>query len=177
MIWLLVTGIILAVLGSFTAGVASGPWVRNAWWSLGDWARGPAPSRVPVHEAAPVPDHPRFGPLLDTPPEGVEVTRDDGVLSVRADLPARRKFTDDHAPTGPFAAVPYAPPPASWAQPPPTIEELRKQYDSWQETAYARPGVTESVTAWRPQDDAGYGVDRCEVAVDEAQRLAAGLIT
>jgi hypothetical protein len=129
---------------------------------------------APAPEAAPVPDHPRFGPLVSTPPEGIEVTRDDGVLSVRADLPVQRVLTEDHAPTCDFPAVSYAPPPPSWAEPPPSMAELRRQYDSWQETAYGQPGVTESVSAWR---EPAYGVDRCEADVDEAQRQAAGLLT
>ncbi len=39
-------------------------------------------------------------------------------------------------------------------------------------TALRKPDVTESVTAWRAQDVAAYGTDRCEADVDEAQRLA-----
>lgn len=120
-----------------------------------------------------VPDHPRFGPLTGTPPEGIEVTRGDGVLSVRADLPVQRALTEDHAPTCDFPAVSYTPPPPSWAEPPPSMAELRRQYDSWQETAYGRPSVTTSVSAWR---EPAYGTDRCEADVDEAQRLASQVI-
>jgi hypothetical protein len=154
---------IALIIGILVAGVTIGAvfadTFRALWWLLADRARGlrgPAPSYVPVYAAAPVPAHPRFGLLTDTPPEGIEVTRDGGVLSVRADQPVQRKLTDDHAPTGEFAAVPYTPPPPSWAQPPPTMAELRQQYDSWKQPVYGEVPV---------------------LAVDEAQRLAAGLIT
>lgn len=168
---------IALILGTLIAGVTIGAVLadtfRALWWLLADRARGlrgPAPSYIPV----PVPAHPRFGLLADTPPGGIEVTRDDGVLSVRADQRVQRKFTEDHAPTGEFAAVPYTPPPPSWAQPPPTTAELREEYFRWRNPVGA-PGVTESVGAWRPQDVAGYGVDRCEADVDQAGRLNAGL--
>ena len=167
MTWVLIFGVILIGAGMFAAGVASGPSVRGAWWRLDDKRREARARRQPVPEAEPVPDHPRFGPLVSTPPEGIEVTRDDGVLSVRADLPVQRALTEDHAPTCDFPAVPYAPEPPSWAQPPPSMAELRAQYDSWKETAYGKPDVTESVSAWRP-DAPVYGqAPQLEV---EAQR-------
>jgi len=168
----LIFGMILIAAGMFAAGVASGPSVRGAWWRLDDKRREARARRQPEAEA--VPDHPRFGPLISTPPEGIEVTRGDGVLSVRADLPVQRALTEDHAPTCDFTAVPYVPEPPSWAQPPPSMAELRAQYDSWKETAYERPDVTASVSAWRPD---AYGTDRCEADMQEAERQDAGLST
>lgn len=131
MIWILIPSIILVAGGMYAAGVASADGARALWWLLADRLRslrGPAPVYVP--------EHPRFGALLDTPPGGITVVRDDGAISVRADLPVTRKPTVDHAPTGPFAAVPYTPEPASWAEQPPTMEELRRQYDSWKQPVY-----------------------------------------
>jgi hypothetical protein len=173
-----ITLIIAVLLAGVAIGAVLADTFRALYWLAADGARslrGPARVYVPV----PVPVHPRFGPLTATPPGGIEVTRDDGVLSVKADQPVTRKWTRDHAPTGEFAAVPYAPPPPSWAGPVPTTEELREDYFRWQQAAGApgAPAVTESVSAWRPQDVAAYGTDRCEADVDEAQRLAAGLLT
>lgn len=118
-------------LAFFLFGAYCADAVRALYWLLADRVRarrGTAPVYVPVYEDyVPVADAPAV-----TPAEGYEVP------TARADLPAKRKPTVDHAPTGPFAAVAYTPPPPSWAQPPPSMEELRRQYDSWQETAYGQ---------------------------------------
>ena len=68
MIWLLVFGILMTILGSFTAGVVSGPRVRNAWQSLDDKRRArkprPAAAYVPRH----APTLPRRKPLVNRQP-------------------------------------------------------------------------------------------------------------
>ena len=135
----LISGIVLIAAGMFLLGAYCADRVRAIWWLLDDrrraW-RGYAPAYVLADEPETIPDPPRYGPLL-TPPEGYEVP------GIRADLPAKRKPTEDHAPTCDFPAVDYAPPPATWAEPPPSIEELRRQYDDWDRATYGRQPVAD----------------------------------
>lgn len=156
--------IITVLLTGTVTGAVFADVFRGLWWLLADrWRerRGEVMVYAPADEPETIPDPPRYGGLL-TPPEGTEITPCDEVPSapyrpepVRADLPAQFKATVDHAPTGPFAAVPYTPEPASWAKPPPSMEELRRQYDDWDRATYGR----------RP----AFGTDRCEADVLAAE--------
>jgi len=132
MTWLLVIAVILIGVGMFAAGIASGPSVRNAWWRLDDKRRS---LRQPAPEAEPAPDHPRFGPLLTTPPGGIEVTRGDGVLSVRADLPVKRRRAEGDPFTREIPVFTDEVYEELRAERPPTIEELREEYERWRNPA------------------------------------------
>lgn len=157
---------LILVIGEATVSVAA---ILIAWHFATelDYLRGEGPARARVREAEdrfyallrasrkpaaapedePVPDHPRFGPLLSTPPEGIEVTRDDGVLSVRADLPVQRRRAEGDPFTGELPKLTDEAYEELRAKRPPTLKELREEYNRWRNPALAALSAPEGVAA------------------------------
>lgn len=62
----------------------------------------PLTRRHTGHHLEPVPEHPYYGPLLDTPPGGITIVRGDGAISVKADRPVQRVRAAGDPFTGPM---------------------------------------------------------------------------
>lgn len=136
---ILIAGVTLIAVGCFAAGVASADRIRGWWWALDDKRRARR-GEVMVYAPAEL-EHPRYGPLLATPPGGITVVREDGALSVRPsvlDKTVERVRAAGDPLTGPMPLLNdetyeqvRVQRPASWAKPPPSTEELREMYDQY----------------------------------------------
>lgn len=142
------------------------------WFAQSRNLPGPGQHTGPMLLADEKPSHPRFGELIETPAEGIEAVRPDGVIRVGAhERNVRPRRTADHAPWS--ASLPVLDGQAEAEQA--RVDWVRSQLEECRAKATTED-MRRVLNSLRAMPVHGFGVDRCEadvLAAEQAERLIA----